>query len=134
MIRIEHIGIAVTDLNKANSLFELLMGAPHYKIERVESERVNTSFFRIGESKIELVASESPDSAISKFIAKRGEGIHHIAFEVQDIRQEMSRLQQAGFEFINTEPKPGADNKMIAFLHPRSTGGVLLELTQEVSK
>ncbi len=134
MIRIEHIGIAVSDLDKANKLFEALMGSGHYKVERVESEKVNTSFYRVGESKIELLASENPDSAISKFIGKRGEGMHHIAFEVGNIRKEIIRLQQAGFEFINAEPKKGADNKIIVFLHPRSTGGVLVELTQEVTE
>jgi methylmalonyl-CoA/ethylmalonyl-CoA epimerase len=134
LIRIEHIGIAVADLEKANRLFESLMGEAHYKIERVESEKVNTSFFKIGESKIELVASESEDSAISKFISKRGEGMHHIALEVRDIHQEISRLQAAGFEFINPVPKAGADRKMIVFLHPRSTGGVLVELTQDIGE
>jgi len=134
LIRIEHIGIAVSDLDKANRLFEALMGAPHYKVERVESEKVNTSFFRIGESKIELLSSEATDSAISKFISKRGEGIHHMAFEVEDLVGEIKRLQNEGFEFINTEPKAGADRKIIAFMHPRSTGGVLVELTQEISK
>jgi len=134
LIRIEHIGIAVSDLDKANKLFEALMGSGHYKVERVESEKVNTSFYRVGESKIELLASENPDSAISKFIGKRGEGMHHIAFEVGNIRKEIIRLQQAGFEFINVEPKKGADNKIIVFLHPRSTGGVLVELTQEVTE
>jgi len=134
LIRIEHIGIAVSDLDKANKLFEALMGSCHYKVERVESEKVNTSFYRVGESKIELLASENPDSAISKFIGKRGEGMHHIAFEVGNIRKEIIRLQQAGFEFINVEPKKGADNKIIVFLHPRSTGGVLVELTQEVTE
>lgn len=132
MIRIEHIGIAVSDLDKANHLFEALMGAAHYKVERVASEKVNTSFFRIGESKIELIASDHEESSISKFISKRGEGIHHIAFEVDDLLSEMARLTNAGFEFINAEPKNGADHKIIAFLHPRSTGGVLVELTQEI--
>ena len=131
MKKVEHIGIAVKDLTNANALFEKLFNQSHYKVEEVESEGVSTSFFRVGETKIELLQALSSDSPIAKFIEKRGEGIHHIAFEVEDIQSEMKRLQQEGFELIHTEPKDGADNKRICFLHPKSTNGVLLELCQE---
>ena len=132
MIRkIEHIGIAVKDLQNSNALFSKLFGKDHYKIEAVESEGVQTSFFILGETKIELVASTGADSAIAKFIEKRGEGIHHIAYDVDDIESEMKRLKAEGFEFINAAPKNGADNKKIVFLHPKSTNGVLVELCEE---
>lgn len=132
MIRkIEHIGIAVKDMSNSNALFSKLFGKEHYKIEAVESEGVQTSFFMLGDTKIELVASSSDNSAIAKFIEKRGEGIHHIAYDVDDIEAEMARLKSEGFEFINAAPKDGADNKKIVFLHPKSTNGVLVELCQE---
>lgn len=132
--KIEHIGIAVKNLENSNALFSKLFGKDHYKIEAVESEGVNTSFFMLGETKIELVASDRPDSAIAKFIEKRGEGIHHIAYDVDNIDDEMVRLKNEGFEFINTAPKDGADNKRIVFLHPKSTNGVLVELCEEKNK
>ncbi len=133
MLKIEHIGIAVNDLGEANKLYATLLGAPHYKLESVNSEHVNTSFFKIGDSKVELLQATSPDSPIAKFIAKKGEGVHHIAFEVNDIKAEMKRLQEEGFVLLNEEPKRGADNKLICFLHPKSSHGVLVELCQEVS-
>lgn len=129
--KIEHIGIAVKDLENSNTLFKKLFGNEHYKIEKVESEGVSTSFFLLGETKIELVASTSNDSSIAKFIEKKGEGIHHIAYAVDDIVVEMERLKKEGFELINQQPKDGADNKLICFLHPKSTNGVLVELCQE---
>lgn len=127
---VEHIGIAVRDLEKANDLFARLLGQGPYKIETVESENVRTSFFRNGETKIELLESLAPEGPIGKFIEKRGEGIHHIAFEVSDIRAEMERLESEGFQLINREPKPGADNKLVCFIHPKSANGVLIELCQ----
>jgi methylmalonyl-CoA/ethylmalonyl-CoA epimerase len=130
--KVEHIGIAVKDLKKSNELFAKLFGKDHYKIEQVESEKVSTSFFMLGETKIELVESTGSESAISKFIEKKGEGIHHIAYEVSDILKEMNRLKQEGFELLNEQPKKGADNKLICFLHPKSTNGVLVELCQEI--
>lgn len=132
--KIEHIGIAVKDLNTSNKLFAKLFGKEHYKIEAVESEHVSTSFFQLGESKIELLQATSPESAIAKFIEKKGEGIHHIAYDVDDIYAEMERLKNEGFELINQEPKKGADNKLICFLHPKSTNGILIELCQEIRK
>ena len=129
--KIEHIGIAVKDLDHSNALFAKLFGKDHYKIEGVESEGVNTSFFLLGETKIELVQSTSQTSAIAKFIEKKGEGIHHIAYDVDDIYAEIERLKKEGFEMINPEPKQGADNKLICFLHPKTTNGVLVELCQE---
>ena len=132
MIRIDHIGIAVRDLAAGNDLFEKLLGSAHFKTETVESEHVTTSFFQIGESKIELLVASDPESPIAKFIEKRGEGIHHIAFEVQDIRAEIARLEAEGFIPLNREPKRGADNKLVAFLHPKSSNGVLVELCQSV--
>ncbi len=129
--KIEHIGIAVKDLNRSNELFAKLFGKDHYKIEAVESEGVSTSFFMLGETKIELLEAKSDTSAIAKFIEKKGEGIHHIAYEVDDIHAEMERLKSEGFELINQTPKDGADNKLICFLHPKSTNGVLVELCQE---
>lgn len=131
MKKIEHIGIAVKNLNESNSLFAKLFGKEHYKIESVEREGVKTSFFMMGETKIELLEAENENSAISKFIDKRGEGIHHIAFAVDDIYAEMKRLEHEGFILLNKEPLPGADNKLICFLHPKSTNGVLVELCQE---
>ncbi len=132
MKKIEHIGIAVKDLNTSNDLFAKLFNKPHYKVESVESEGVNTSFFQVGPNKIELLEATNPDSPISKFIEKRGEGIHHIAYDVEDIRSEMKRLEAEGFTLLNTEPKKGADNKLVCFLHPKTTNGVLIELCQEI--
>lgn len=131
MNKIEHIGIAVKSIAESNALFEKLFNAPAYKIEEVASEGVNTSFFQVGPNKIELLEATRPDSPIAKFIEKKGEGIHHIAFEVEDILTEMKRLQDEGFTLLNSEPKEGADNKLICFLHPKSTNGVLIELCQE---
>jgi methylmalonyl-CoA/ethylmalonyl-CoA epimerase len=128
----EHIGIAVKDIHKSNELFTKLFGKKFYKIESVASEHVDTSFFMLGETKIELLQATNPESAIAKFIEKKGEGIHHIAFDVDDIHAEMKRLQEEGFELINKEPKKGADNKLICFLHPKTTNGVLIELCQEI--
>lgn len=132
MKKIEHLGIAVKDLAASNLLFEKLLGTAPYKAEAVESEGVTTSFFQMGESKIELLEATKPDSPIAKFIEKKGEGIHHIAFEVEDIRAEMKRLQAEGFTLLNEEPKRGADNKLVCFLHPKSSNGVLVELCQEI--
>lgn len=132
VLRIEHLGIAVSDIDAANKLFEALLGRGPYKQEAVESEKVVTSFFATGESKVELVAGTAEDSPISKFIAKKGEGIHHVAFEVDDIHAEMERLRNLGFELLNEQPKRGADNKLICFLHPKSTNGVLVELCMEI--
>lgn len=129
--KIEHIGIAVKNLDNANQLFQKLFGKDHYKVEKVESEGVSTSFFMLGETKIELLEATQPESAIAKFIEKKGEGIHHIAYDVDDIYAEMERLKKEGFELINQTPKEGADNKLICFLHPKSTNGVLVELCQE---
>lgn len=132
--KIEHIGIAVKDINSSNDLFKKLFGKEHYKTETVESEGVSTSFFMVGETKIELLEAKTETSAIAKFIEKKGEGIHHIAYEVDDIYEEMKRLESEGFEVLNKEPKNGADNKLIFFLHPKSTNGVLVELCQEIKK
>ncbi len=132
MKKIEHIGIAVKDLETSNDLFAKLFGAPHYKVESVASEGVNTSFFQVGPNKIELLEASNPDSPIAKFIEKRGEGIHHIAYDVADIRAEMKRLESEGFTLLNAEPKKGADNKLVCFLHPKTTNGVLIELCQEI--
>ncbi|CAN5223720.1 methylmalonyl-CoA epimerase [soil metagenome] len=134
MNKIEHIGIAVLDIEKSNELFSKLFGAPPYKSENVESEGVNTSFFRTGENKIELLEATNPESPIAKFIAKKGEGIHHIAFDVTDIHAEMKRLKEEGFILLNEEPKKGADNKLVCFLHPKSSNGVLIELCQEIKE
>ena len=131
MNKIEHIGIAVKSLSESNELFKKLFNVPHYKIEEVESEGVKTSFFQVGPNKIELLEATSPDSPIAKFIDKKGEGIHHIAIDVDDILAEMKRLEGEGFILLNKEPKVGADNKLICFLHPKSTNGVLVELCQE---
>ncbi|AFD05900.1 methylmalonyl-CoA epimerase [Solitalea canadensis] len=132
MLRIDHIGVAVKDLQSSTKLFEQLLGTPSYKTESVASEKVTTEFFEIGESKIELLLAESEDSPIAKFIEKRGEGIHHIAFEVENIENEIERLKNEGFQFIADHPKKGADNKLICFLHPKSTNGVLVELCQSI--
>lgn len=132
--KIEHIGIAVKDMNNSNELFEKLLGTSSYKIEKVLSEGVNTSFFKVGDSKIELLSAEHEDSPIAKFIEKKGEGIHHIAFDVEDIHAEMKRLKDLGFQLLNEEPKDGADNKLICFVHPKSANGVLVELCQEKDK
>lgn len=128
---VEHIGIAVKDLSSANQLFETLFNKESYKEEVVDSEAVTTSFFQLGETKIELLEGGS-DSAIAKFIEKRGEGIHHIAFEVDDIYAEMERLREEGFQILNEKPKKGADNKLVCFVHPKSANGVLVELCQEI--
>lgn len=132
MNKIEHIGIAVRDLASSNSLYEKLLGATVYKEEYVESESVMTSFIQMGESKIELLQACSPDTPIAKFIEKKGEGIHHIAFEVKDIHMEMARLRNLGFHVLNEQPKKGADNKLICFVHPKDTRGVLIELCQSI--
>ena len=132
MNNIEHIGIAVKNLKDSNALFSKLFGKPHYKEEAVESEGVNTSFFKVGSNKIELLEATNPDSPIAKFIEKKGEGIHHIAFDVDDIEAEIKRLKNEGFIGLNETPKRGADNKLVAFLHPKSTGGVLIELCQDI--
>lgn len=131
MRKIEHLGIAVKDLSVSNELFSKLLNVPPYKQETVESEGVNTSFFQVGETKIELLEATHTDSPIAKFIEKRGEGIHHIAFDVADIEAEVARLKAEGFTVLNESPKPGADNKLVVFLHPKSTNGVLIELCQE---
>ncbi len=131
MKKIEHIGIAVKDLEAANILFAKLFGKQHYKIEGVEREGVQTSFFMMGETKVELLQATNDESTIEKFIQKRGEGIHHIAFAVDDIYAEMKRMEAEGFILLNKEPLPGADNKLICFLHPKSTGGILVELCME---
>nr|WP_315172818.1 methylmalonyl-CoA epimerase [uncultured Flavobacterium sp.] len=132
MNKIEHIGIAVKDLQTSNLLFEKLFGAPAYKEEEVASEGVKTSFFQNGPNKIELLEATNPESPIAKFIEKKGEGIHHIAFDVTDIVAEIARLESEGFVVLNPVPKKGADNKLVAFLHPKTTNGVLIELCQEI--
>ena len=134
MQKIEHIGIAVKSLEKSNELFTSLFGKPPYKSESVESEGVTTSFFKSGPNKIELLEATKPDSPIAKFIEKKGEGIHHIAFAVDDIVAEIKRLKVEGFIVLNETPKKGADNKLVAFLHPKSTNGVLIELCQDFDK
>ena len=133
MRKIEHLGIAVKDLEAATKTYEALLGKPAYQSEEVESEGVKTVFFKTGENKIELLGATRDDSPIAKYIAKRGEGIHHMAFDVKDIDAEIQRLEGEGFQLINDSPKKGADNKRIAFLHPKSTHGVLVELCQEIS-
>ncbi len=132
MIRIEHIGIAVKDLNVSVPLYENLLNSICYKTEEVTSENVKTAFLKIAESKIELIANTAPGGVIEKFIEKKGEGIHHIAFEVEDIIAEIARLKKEGFVFINDTPKKGADNKLVCFLHPKTTNSVLIELCQEI--
>lgn len=133
MKKIEHIGIAVKDLKISNKVFASLFGKTHYKTEEVESEHVITSFFKSGPNKIELLQATDSNSPIAKFIEKRGEGIHHIAFAVDDIETEIKRLKNEGFIFINATPKKGADNKLVVFLHPKSTNGILIELCQEIA-
>ena len=130
--KIEHIGIAVEDLGKSEQLFEKLLGKKPYKKEDVQSEAVTTSFFKVADQKLELLHATSDDSPIKKFIDKRKEGVHHIALQVESIQKEVERLEPLGFEFISTTPKTGADNKMIVFLHPKTTNGVLVELCQEI--
>lgn len=132
MRKIEHIGIAVKDLELSNKLFAKLLGVQSYKQEEVLSEGVMTSFFENGPNKIELLAATNPESPIAKFLEKKGEGIHHIAFDVEDIESEILRLKGEGFVVLNEVPKKGADNKLVAFLHPKSTNGVLIELCQEI--
>jgi methylmalonyl-CoA/ethylmalonyl-CoA epimerase len=133
MNKIEHIGIAVSDLSVAGSLYEKLLNTIVYKTEDVPAEYVKTAFLQSGPNKIELLAASDANSPIAKFIAKKGEGIHHIAFEVDDIKAEMARLKSEGFVLLNEEPKRGADNKWVCFVHPKSAGGVLVELCQEIS-
>jgi methylmalonyl-CoA/ethylmalonyl-CoA epimerase len=132
MLKIEHIGIAVKDLSVSIPLFESLLDTSCYKTETVETEQVNTAFFQKGETKIELLESSTTDGVIAKFIDKKGEGIHHIAFEVADIEAEITRLKAEGFILINEKPKTGADNKLVCFLHPKGTNGVLIELCQSI--
>lgn len=134
MQNIEHIGIAVKDFKTSIPLFEKLLQTKCYKTELVESEKVNTAFFKTGETKLELLESVDPDGVIAKFIEKKGEGIHHIAFDVKDIHAEMKRLQEEGFVLLNEIPKQGADNKLVCFLHPKGTNGVLVELCQSISQ
>jgi methylmalonyl-CoA/ethylmalonyl-CoA epimerase len=131
-MKLEHIGIAVKNLENSNELFKTLLGTGHYKVEEVASEHVKTSFFQTGESKIELLEASNPESAIAKYIDKRGEGIHHIAFEVEDIYAEMKRLEAEGFRLLNETPKRGADNKLVCFVHPKTANGVLVELCQTI--
>ena len=132
MLKIEHIGIAVKKLEGAVPLFEKLLNSLCYKTENVETEQVNTAFFKKGDTKIELLESTTPDGVIAKFIERKGEGMHHIAFEVADIAAEMKRLKGEGFTLLNEIPKPGADNKLVCFLHPKETNGVLIELCMEI--
>lgn len=132
MKKIEHIGIAVKSIESSNMLFSKLFGEKHYKIEAVEREGVKTSFFKVGTNKIELLEATNPESPIAKFIDKKGEGIHHIAFDVDDIEAEVKRLKKEGFIILNETPKKGADNKWVVFLHPKTTNGVLIELCQAI--
>jgi methylmalonyl-CoA/ethylmalonyl-CoA epimerase len=132
MLRVEHIGIAVKNMAESEKLYETLLGTGCYKKEAVESEKVTTAFFQKGETKIELLESSDPEGVIAKFIEKKGEGLHHIAFEVEDIKAEMERLKSQGFKLLMEEPKHGADNKLICFVHPKSANGVLLELCQTI--
>jgi methylmalonyl-CoA/ethylmalonyl-CoA epimerase len=132
MLKVEHIGIAVKSLSESIPLFEKLLNSPCYKTEQVASENVNTAFFQKGETKIELLESTTEEGVIRKYIDKKGEGMHHIAFDVEDIHAEMERLRGEGFILLNEQPKKGADNKLVCFLHPKSTNGVLLELCQEI--
>ena len=133
LLKIEHIGIAVKDMEKSNKLFASLLGKPHYKTEEVASEGVRTSFFESGPNKIELLEATTPESPIARFLEKKGEGIHHIAFAVSDIVAETQRLVKEGFTVLNETPKKGADNKLVTFLHPKSTNGVLIELCQDIN-
>ena len=132
MQKIEHIGIAVRDLKTSNAIFEKLLGTPCYKTEEVTSEGVRTAFFRNGPNKIELLEATSENSPIAKFLDKKGEGVHHIAFAVEDLEEEMKRLEEEGFNLLPGFPKKGADNKLVAFLHPKTTNGVLVELCQDI--
>jgi methylmalonyl-CoA/ethylmalonyl-CoA epimerase len=132
MLKVEHIGIAVRTLADSVPLFEKLLNSQCYKTETVESEKVNTAFFKKGETKIELLESTDANGVISKFIEKKGEGLHHIAFDVENIQSEMERLKNEGFVLLNDKPKPGADNKLVCFLHPKNTNGVLIELCQSI--
>ena len=132
MKKVEHIGIAVKSFTSSIPLFEKLLNTSCYKTELVESENVNTAFFRQGETKIELLESIDPDGVVAKFIEKKGEGVHHIAFDVENIESEMERLKNEGFILLNDKPKKGADNKLVCFLHPKSTNGVLIELCEEI--
>ncbi len=132
MLKLEHLGIAVKDLSEADKCYKRLLGQEPYKHEEVDSEGVKTSFFQTGDSKIELLEATSKESAIAKFIEKRGEGLHHVAFEVDDIFAEIARLKSEGFRVLNEEPKIGADNKLVSFVHPKSAHGVLVELCQEI--
>ncbi|TKD65149.1 methylmalonyl-CoA epimerase [Flavobacterium sp. ASW18X] len=134
MNKIEHLGIAVKDLEASNELFAKLLGTKHYKIEEVASEGVKTSFFKSGPNKIELLEATQADSPIAKFIEKKGEGVHHVAFAVENIDKEIERLKKEGFTVLNESPKKGADNKWVAFLHPKTTNGVLIELCQEITE
>jgi methylmalonyl-CoA/ethylmalonyl-CoA epimerase len=134
MEKLEHIGIAVKNLDESNKLFAKLLGKPHYKIEEVETEGVRTSFFEVGGIKIELLEATRPDSAISKFIEKRGEGLHHIAFATEELENEIKSLSSNGFTPLSNEPKRGADNKRIVFIHPKTTNGVLVELCQDIKQ
>ena len=134
LIRLEHLGVAVKDLTASNALFEKLLGKPHYKVEEVESEHVKTSFFQLGESKIELLEATSEKSAIAKYLEKNREGIHHVAFEVDDIHAAMKLADTLGFKVLNGEPKKGADNKLVCFLHPKTTNGVLVEFCQSIKE
>lgn len=132
MLKVEHIGIAVRNLGDSVSVFERILNTNCYKTELVETEKVNTAFFKKGETKIELLESTDPNGVIAKFIERKGEGLHHIAFDVADIKAEMKRLQNEGFVLLNEEPKAGADNKLVCFLHPKGTNGVLIELCQSI--
>jgi methylmalonyl-CoA/ethylmalonyl-CoA epimerase len=132
MLKLEHIGIAVSNLSTSVPLFEKLLNSQCYKKETVKSEKVVTAFFRAGDSKIELLESADPEGVIARFIAKKGEGLHHLAFEVEDIYAEMKRLASEGYALLSEEPRQGADNKLVVFLHPKTTGGVLIELVQEI--
>lgn len=132
MRKIEHLGIAVKSIEESNNLFERLLGVAPYKEELVEKEQVKTSFFRVGNNKIELVQSLHSDGVISRFIEKKGEGIHHVAFDVPDIKAEMSRLKEQGFKLLSEEPFKGADNKLVCFVHPKTAGGILVELCQNI--
>jgi methylmalonyl-CoA/ethylmalonyl-CoA epimerase len=134
MQKIEHIGIVVNDIDKSKALFSKIFGKDNFKSEVIESEGVITSFFQIGESKVELVAAINSDSSIAKYLEKNREGMHHIAFDVEDIEKEMNRLQNEGIRILNEKPKKGADNKLICFLHPKDTNGVLIELCQEIKQ
>lgn len=132
MRKIEHLGIAVRSIEESNNLFEKLLGSAPYKEETVDKEQVKTSFFRVGSNKIELVQSLDDDGVIAKFIEKKGEGIHHVAFDVPDIRAEMKRLSDQGFRLLSEEPYKGADNKLVCFVHPKTAGGILVELCQNI--